>query len=152
MIELVQLIASSVLQVPFHPDPLPSSSCWLHAFGWIVVASAFQTNHYSQTSKQDLFAKQMLSFFTLLRNCPTKSPMMSYGFTSLKAPETEECVSNWSETRSESIHAIRRQRRTITGWDPMLDAKRGSKKRIAGIKKATRPLQFLAQNAILEIV
>ena len=78
--------------------------------------------------------------------------MMSYGFTSLQAPETEECVSNWSETRSESIHAIRRQRRTITGWDPMLDAKRGSKKRIAGIKKAARPLQFLAQNAILEIV
>ena len=77
--------------------------------------------------------------------------MMSYGFTSLKAPETEECVSNCSETRSESIHAIRRQRRTITGWDPMLDAKRG-KKRIAGIKKAARPLQFLAQNAILEIV
>ena len=92
MIELVQelalwsqLIASSVFRVPFHPDPLPSSSCWLHAFGWIVVASAFQTNHYSQTSKQDLFAKQMLLFFTLLRNCPTKSPMASYGFISLKA-------------------------------------------------------------------
>ena len=91
-----------------------------------------QTNHYSQTSKQDLFAKQMLLFFTLLRNCPTRSPVMSYGFTSLKAPEADECVSNCSETRSESIHAIRSQRRTVTGWVPQLDAKRG-KKRVAGI-------------------
>ena len=64
--------------------------------------------------------------------------MMSYGFTSLKAPETEECVSNWSETRSESIHAIRSQRRTVTGWVPMSDAKRGTK-RVAGIKNTSAP-------------
>ena len=146
MIELVQelalwsqLIASSVFRVPFHPDPLPSSSCWLHAFGCIVIASkSDKPLRLSQTSKQDLFAKQMLLFFTLLRNCPTKSPMMSYGFTSLKTPETEECVSNCSETRSKCIHAIHSQRRTVTGWVPMLDAKRG-KKRVAGIKNTSAP-------------